>query len=91
MEMPFFIDERDYPYWRLMYSLKWRNVTPHEGMSNELKGILVDTLKELKYIDPIAEADLIMSYVDGFAMTILLKEEVNRDALLNTLRKKYKS
>lgn len=91
MELPFHIDEQEYPFWRLVYSLKWQNEYYDDEMGTLTKDILVKALTEMKYSDAEAEADLIMSYVDGFATTILIKrEKINTERLLNTLRKKYK-
>ena len=83
MELPFHIGEEDYPFWRLIYSLKWQNDFYDDEMSKPTKDILVKALTDLKY-------DLIMSYVDGFATTVLLKRDsINTAKLLETLRKKY--
>jgi AcrR family transcriptional regulator len=91
MELPFHIGEEDYAFWRLIYSLKWQNEFYDDEMSKPTKDILVKALTELKYADADAEADLIMSYVDGFATTVLLKRDsINTAKLLETLRKKYK-
>ena len=90
MELPFHIEEEDYPFWRLIYSLKWQNEYYDDEMSKPTKDILVKALTEMKYADVDAEADLIMSYVDGFATTILLKRDsIDTTRLLETLRKKY--
>ena len=90
MELPFHIGEQDYPFWRLIYSLKWQNDFYDDEMSKPTKDILVKALTDLKYADADAEADLIMSYVDGFATTVLLKRDsINTAKLLETLRKKY--
>ena len=90
MELPFHIEEEDYPFWRLIYSLKWQNEYYDDEMSKPTKDILVKALTEMKYADVDAEADLIMSYVDGFATTVLLKRDsINTTRLLEALRKKY--
>lgn len=90
MELPFHIEEEDYPFWRLIYSLKWQNEYYDDEMSKPTKDILVKALTEMKYADVDAEADLIMSYLDGFATTVLLKRDsINTTRLLETLRKKY--
>jgi AcrR family transcriptional regulator len=90
MELPFHIGEEDYPFWRLIYSLKWQNEYYDDEMSKPTKEILVKALTEMQYADADAEADLIMSYVDGFATTILLKRDsIDTTRLLETLRKKY--
>lgn len=90
MEMPFKLEEEQYPLWRLIYSLKWKNEYYDDEMSKPIKDVLVNALAELKYADAEAEADLVLSYIDGFATTILLKADtVNKEKLLQTLRKKY--
>lgn len=90
MELPFHIEEEDYPFWRLIYSLKWQNEYYDDEMSKPTKDILVKALTEMKYADADAEADLIMSYVDGFATMVLLKRDgINTARVLETLRKKY--
>jgi AcrR family transcriptional regulator len=91
MELPFHIREEDYPFWRLIYSLKWQNEYYDDEMSKPTKDILVKALTEMQYADADAEADLIMSYVDGFSTTVLLKRDsIDTTRLLETLRKKYK-
>ena len=91
MELPFHISDEDYPFWRLVYSLKWQNEHYDDDMAKPMRALLVEALNELKYSDVEAEADLILSYVDGFATTILLKGDfVDKDRLLQALRKKYK-
>ena len=59
-------------------------------MSKPIKILLIKALAALKYNDVEMEANLIMSYIDGFATTILLKgNQVNKQQLLATLKKKY--
>jgi len=90
MELPFHIDEIDYPFWRLVYSLKWQRSNYNEELAQPIREMLAAALTELKYADIEAEVDLIESYLDGFATTILLKgDSVNKERLLQTLRKKY--
>lgn len=91
MEVPFHMEEEDYPFWKLMYSMKWNNEVYDDEMSKPIKGALIDALTEMKYLDPVGEADLIMAYMDGFVTTVILKKDVvDKERLLNTLRKKYK-
>lgn len=91
MELPFHIEEHNYPFWRLIYSLKWQNQEYDEEMARPLRDLLAAALAELQYADVQGETDLIESYIDGFATTILLKADtVNKERLLQTLRKKYK-
>jgi AcrR family transcriptional regulator len=90
MEMPFHISETEFPFWRLVYSLKWQTAYYNDEMSKPIKILLIKALAALKYNDVEMEANLIMSYIDGFATTILLKgNQVNKQQLLATLKKKY--
>ena len=91
LEAPFFIPEDTYPFWRLMYALKWREELGEKKQDDQLKGILVESFKQLNYLDPDAEADLVLAYVDGFATTILVKGHlIDKERLLKTVRTKYK-
>lgn len=92
IELPFQIDEEEYPFWRLVYSLKWQNEYYDDSLSQPLKDLLMKALYELKYTDVSAEADLIMAYMDGLSTTLLLKKDVvDKEKLLSVLRKKYTS
>lgn len=90
MEMPFHIPETQFPFWRLVYSLKWQAAHYNDEMSKPIKVLIMKALTELKFGDAEMEANLIMSYIDGFATTILLKSnQVDKQKLLETLRKRY--
>ncbi|MCH1473250.1 MAG: TetR/AcrR family transcriptional regulator, partial [Bacteroidia bacterium] len=73
MEMPFLINESDFPYWKLVFSLRWQNSELISEYMLILKEMLEDALKELKYTDAVSEADLIMAYFDGFISTVVLR------------------
>lgn len=90
MEMPFLINESDFPYWKLVFSLRWQNSELISEYMLILKEMLEDALKELKYTDATSEADLIMAYFDGFISTVVLKNDQDLSSrLLHTLKKKY--
>ena len=92
MEAPFDMEESEYPYWRLVYALKFREGIYPEPNSSALFELLVGALESLHYENPEMEAHLILSYVDGFMMTLLLKSNnIDKEALLKTLRSKYVS
>ena len=55
-----------------------------------LKDVLEKSLMDLKYPDPPIEAELIISYFDGFITTVVLKNDSSlASRLLQTLQKKY--
>ena len=90
MELPFRLDEADYPYWKLVYSLKWQNNKMIGEYMLTLKDLLEKSLVDLKYPDPLIEAELIISYFDGFITTVVLKNDSSlASRLLQTLQKKY--
>jgi|TARA_B110000902_G_scaffold78430_1_gene93392 AcrR family transcriptional regulator len=90
MELPFHMNIEDYPFWRLLYSLKWQQENYDATMAQPIRGVLRQALAELKYSDIEAEVDLIESYMDGFVTTILLKGEgFNKEGLLAALKRKY--
>lgn len=90
MEMPFLINESDFPYWKLVFSLRWQNSELISEYMLILKVMLEEALKELKYTDAVSEADLIMAYFDGFISTVVLRNDQDLSSrLLHTLKKKY--
>ena len=92
MEIPFHIPTKDYPFWRLVYSLKWQNEYYDDELAQPIRNLISEALTEMKYAEVESETELIMSYLDGFATTILLKSEVvDKDKLLKALRNKYKT
>jgi len=91
VELPFHIQESEYPFWKLMYSLKWQNQYYDSSAVQPIRDILIHAFKKLKYSNPEIEADLIGAYMDGFATTLLLKyAEIDKEKLLNAIRKKHK-
>ena len=93
MELPFHIDEDEYPYWRLIYSLKWQNgLAEHDDLFAPLRLLVSESLVDLNYLDVDAETDLVLSYLHGFFSLLLLENHtVSKEILLKTLQKKYKS
>ena len=90
MEMPFLINESDFRYWKLVFSIRWQNSELISEYMLILKEMLEDALKELKYTDAVSEADLIMAYFDGFISTVVLRNDQDLSSrLLHTLKKKY--
>lgn len=90
LELPFHIDKDDYPYWKLIYTIKWQTDHYDNSIITPLRDALEKAFKQLKYSNPKIETDLIITYMDGFATSLLLKQnQVNKKELLQTLRKKY--
>ncbi len=90
MELPFRVDESEFPYWRLVFSIRWQYNDLISKYILTLRDMLELNLNELKYADVTSEAELIIAYFDGFMSTVLLRNDVSlKINLLDTLMKKY--
>jgi AcrR family transcriptional regulator len=89
MEIPFKLPSEYYSLWRLIYSLKFKKEMSDNQLFEPIYNVVLSSLKELKYAEPELEAHLIVSYIDGFMMTVLLNTEVSAEDLLRVLQKKY--
>lgn len=89
ISIPFRIDESDFPFWKLMYALKWQTDQYDESISQPFKDKLSSLLENLKYRDPEVEAEIILMFFDGAATAFLLKGIDNKEAVLQSILKKY--
>ncbi len=89
LEMPFRIDPAQYPFWRLLYALKWRSEIYDQSLSAPLKKAMVQVFEQLNYPDPDAEAETLLLIIDGIAYTVLLRKPENKEAILAALLRKY--
>lgn len=88
IKMPFEIDSKDYPFWKLMYTLKWQRGTYNTEAFNTFNSALVDSFTTLNYENPLAEARLIEVIIDGLATEVLLKDQ-DPSPLLKIILNKY--
>lgn len=86
--LPFEIDKSDYPFWKLMYTLKWQRGSYNTEAFNAFRVSLEDAFSALNYNQPKEEARLIEILIDGLATEVLLKEQ-DPTALLNIILNKY--
>ena len=89
LTMPFRIDKSEHDFWRLMYSLKWQAQTYDSSVSAPMRNALIRIFTELKYENPVAEADLVMLLMDGIATSVLLKNMTNTDEIMQVILNKY--
>lgn len=90
MEFPFHIKREDYPYWKLVYALRWKNQNPMGEHMDMIQSMVKEALLSLRYTDIEAEAVLIMAYFDGFMTTVILQDEPQlSSSLLKALQRKY--
>lgn len=89
ISLPFYIQEEEYPFWKLLYALKWQTESYDSTMTQPILEHLVDCFKALGYSDPRTEAATVMMIKDGIATTILLKKPLNKHLLEQSLLKKF--
>jgi AcrR family transcriptional regulator len=89
IELPATMDKAEYPYWRLIFALKWQKGSYDAGKMEPLKTALTDAFLKLGYTYPAAEADVLLRYFDGSAAYMLLQENANPLPAINLLKSKY--
>jgi AcrR family transcriptional regulator len=89
ISLPFQIKEEEYPFWKLLYALKWQAESYDSTMTEPIVEHLIQCFKALGYPDPQTEADTVMMIQDGVATTILLKKPLNKHLLQKSLLNKY--
>ncbi len=89
LELPFAIPESEYKIWRLTYALKWQINAYNAQKTEPLRMALSNAFKKLGYKNPVAEAELILMFLDGAATAILLHKPGNIKTILATLKSKY--
>lgn len=90
IEIPFHVDQSQYNYWRLIYTLKWQQQAYGEVSINPIMEIAKKAFELLNYEDPQAETEVLEILLDGAATVLLLKEDhLANDRLMKTLKSKY--
>lgn len=89
LQIPFKIPKNEYPFWKLLYALKWQADSYDEEISIELEKLLIDIFKKLNYQHCALEAAYVMMLFDGMATSILLKNQKEQIELQQLILKKY--
>ena len=89
LKIPFEVSPEEYDYWKLIYGLKWQTGKYIDTISSPVKEILIKAFSDLNYQDPVAEAELLISIIDGTVTAILIRKVENADEILEALLKKY--
>ena len=89
LEMAFEIEEEQFPFWKLVYSLKWQADMYDDTISASLKKALIDVFSRLNYKEPGAEAELILMIIDGIATARLLHRPAQESEVRKALLAKY--
>lgn len=89
LSIPFGINEDQYYFWKLIYSVKWQSEIYDDSMSAPLKEALIIAFTKLGAADPVAEAETVLMHVDGIATAILLRKPKNIENIKSALLAKY--
>ena len=89
IEISFNIPKEDYNFWRLVYTLKWQRGSMQSEAMDAFRASLAEAFEALNYEDPLAEARLVESILDGVATEVLLKD-IDPKPLLKCILEKYK-
>ena len=87
----FDMNEEDYNFWRLMYALKWQAEVYDDSMSKPMLDLYAKHFEKQGYENPMAEAQTLITIVDGVVTMILLKgENYDRQAIKECILNKYR-
>ena len=89
LQTPFKIPTDEYPFWKLLYAIKWQSDNYDEEISHQLKSKVVDIFNQLKYPNPEIEAEFVMMLFDGMATAVILKNMNESKAIENLILAKY--
>lgn len=89
LELPLQVEKGDYEMWRLVYALKWQTNSYDTSANEPIRVMLKDAFTKLGYKDPMAEAELVLTFMDGMVSAILLHEPDNKEDIIKALKDKY--
>lgn len=89
LNIPFSIPKSDYPFWKLLYSLKWQAEVYDAEISDQLKAILIKAFEELGVENPESEAEVTLMLFDGIATALLLKNFTKKTEIQTAIYRKY--
>ncbi len=90
ISVPFEIEEIEYPFWRLLYTLKWQQRYYDGDTMNEVFLLAEKSVEEMGFPDPKVEVEVLKMILDGAATLLLLQEsKIDRIQLKNKILDKY--
>lgn len=87
----FKIEKSDYPFWKLIFKLKWDN---DFYQPNEMKPLIEKlswAFKKLKYQNPKMEASMLVHTIENLSISILRDGLASNKKMQSFLKNKYKS
>ncbi len=89
LELPFRMSAEHYHFWKLIYALKWQTETYDHSFAAPLRHALTDAFTKLDYANPAAEAEVVITLIDGLAVSVLLRRPDDLDAVRQSILTKY--
>lgn len=89
IEMSLTVSEEQQHFWRLIYALKWQRRVYDDSLTMPVRQALTAAFEELGYENAAAEAEVVLMFIDGLAMSVLLKQLPNLPAIIDTILKRY--
>lgn len=83
------IEESEYDFWKLQFKLKWELEISGDKKMEPLKMALSNAFRKLGYESPELEAQLIILFIDGLGSAVLKGSQIDSDAMMRMLLKKY--
>jgi len=87
----FKIDPADYPFWKLIFKLKWDDDFYKPDEMQPLMDKLSWAFKKLKYANPKLEANMLVHTIENLCISILRDGLGHNRKMQSFLKKKYKS
>lgn len=84
------IDVDQYDFWKLQFKLKWELEISGDKKMEPLKMALTNAFQKLGYASPELEASLILLVTEGIGTAVLKGADLDADAMIGFLLKKYK-
>lgn len=89
IEMPGRVDKADFDFWKLQFKLKWELEISGDKKMEPLKMALTNAFQKLNFTSPDLEAQMIILFIDGIASAMLKGSDINADAMMQLMLKKY--
>ena len=89
MELPLELDEEATRLWKFLYQLRWHDPRSFQQLFQPVYKRLTGALESLRYPFVEDEAELILCYIHGLAISTLPGGQGNPQNLLRVLRTKY--
>ncbi|NAS14012.1 TetR/AcrR family transcriptional regulator [Poritiphilus flavus] len=89
ISLPFEIPAKEYPFWKLLFKLKWETDYSEDNKMQPLINKLSWSFSQLDYKSPKKEAEILSHIIEGISTTILRDGKEAQMSLKQFLIRKY--